>query len=660
MGRGSRWQVRGPHAQVAFKPNVNQGLLHSALAKVPGVKASGPAWRVPYNALTVVGTLADTYGIELAYARWSLPPGRPTTWPQVKAELLARGEVEEWVLDGFIKTYQEDAITFGWPRSGVHFWHSTGAGKTLSGIIAALSVDGPVVVVTRAASRLQFGREITRFTKLKPYIVRPQGERRGLMEVNGETWAMFFSRLMPELKKAKLVAQAWRDAKAEHGITIRRGSSLEQYLVKCKEEKQRPVVVVGWEALTGHLHKLKKLLPSAVLFDESHNLKSSKRWEVVHLPELPKNNPKEALRLLSEQEAEASEVGGFIIDDDEGRKLMVPYKSAASSAAELARCPSVKKRLALTATPIKDRVRDLYSPLDFIEPNCWGNTTQWMTRYADRRPGKYGGYDTRGSSNLPELKERLGVAAHILAYSDTHSQLPPKRRQPFYVAPEDQIRPSGGFAKERKSAMARGASALLEVSLAEAASRKKKAVLGLIEDHMASGQKVVVFTGRRRDCENLGKSVQGLHCAKKEGAVVWVAHGGDSDKKRDRVVQEFMGHKGACCLVGTGHAFGEALNMDEADAVLFVMLPYTPGQLRQWEGRFHRASTVRPVLIYYVIAEGTVDEHMASILIEKLPAVEDVAGDSELAEAKHALSGIDEDESDEEFAASVLADLDFG
>ena len=90
------------------------------------------------------------------------------------------------------------------------------------------------------------------------------------------------------------------------------------------------------------------------------------------------------------------------------------------------------------------------------------------------------------------------------------------------------------------------------------------------------------------------------------------------------------------------------------------MLPYTPGQLRQWEGRFCRLGQQRPVVIYYVIAEGTVDEHMAAILIDKLPAVEKVVEDSELAAAKDTLAGFDPNESAEAFAESVLADLDWG
>ena len=70
--------------------------------------------------------------------------------------------------------------------------------------------------------------------------------------------------------------------------------------------------------------------------------------------------------------------------------------------------------------------------------------------------------------------------------------------------------------------------------------------------------------------------------------------------------------------------FGEAINLHDTDAALFVMLPWTPGQVRQWEGRFCRLGQKRPVVIYYVISEDTVDEHVADKLIGKLPGAENL------------------------------------
>jgi SNF2 family DNA or RNA helicase len=89
-----------------------------------------------------------------------------------------------------------------------------------------------------------------------------------------------------------------------------------------------------------------------------------------------------------------------------------------------------------------------------------------------------------------------------------------------------------------------------------------------------------------------------------------------------------MQHSGATVLVGTGHAWGESVNLQDTDLALFVMLPWTPRAVTQWEGRFARLGQKRPVLISYIIAEGTVDEHVADVLLEKLPAVGKIAEDT--------------------------------
>ncbi len=649
----NNWQIMAPHAQVGFKASDSVHVFEKELKKLPGVKPKGAGWMVPGNALKVVASLCERYHVDIAFAKWQIPPAQGATWEEVEAQLAQGGEVREFVLDGFLTTYQKDAIAFGWYKLGAHYWHPTGSGKTLTGILVALVAPGPMIIVTRAASRLQYGREVERFTNLKPYVVRPDGERRGLMTVQGQTWVDFFKEKMPELGKAALVAEAWKKAKAAHGVTVQRGSDLDDYMKECRENQQRPVIVVGWEALTLHLPKLQKLGAGSVIFDELHQGKNAKRWEVVPLADL-----EGSMDTLRKQDREAKKLGGFIKDTEEGRKMFVPVMNRAAAAAALAR--TTYKRIGTTATPIKDRIRDLWSQLDVIEPNAWGNKTTWENRHADRRPGAYGGYDTTGTSNIPELNDRLDGITHILKYEDTHRHLPPKRRQSVYLAPEDQCRPTGGFAKERKDAAKRGATALLEVGLAEAASRKRPAVVGLVEDHVSSKQKVVLFTARRRDCEALGKSIRSAKTVKKDEVTVWVAHGGNTQDDRDEIIREYMAHPGPCVLVGTGPAFGESLNIHDTDAAFFVMLPYTPGQLRQWEGRFCRLGQQRPVVIYYVIAEGTVDEHMAAILIDKLPAVEKVVDDTELAEARGALSGIDPNESDEEFAQRILADLDFG
>lgn len=939
----NNWTVMAPHARLAFRLSnaARMSDFHKELGRIAGVKQKNGLWTVPLNAVVVVNNLASAWGAQVTAAAWAHKPPETKTWDQIKAELLASGEVRPWVLEGFLNSYQQDGITFGWARAGVHFWHSTGclvgdteisinrggkgfrvrlddlvakfngelpekrpgtnrrrwnlsiptraqcfkegfillnnlvrafptgekevfllrttagqeikatadhrfltvehgwcrlnclapgdlvvvrgeqknkerkpkiiyrmrgvrhhpyasvalakyseamcrrgryrpgytyevhrvpehrlvveahkngltlgeflqrcrkggkaldglefldpamwavhhknhdpqdnrienlellthaeharlhsqqawknvainadeaeiesitscgvqktydlsmespynnyvangfvvhnSGKTLTGIITALSVPGPVVVVTRAASRIQYAREIERFLNVRAHVVRPASHP-GPTKVQGETYNEWRARNKGQGMSPAEMGQAWKDRKAKLGVDPPRG--IPDYLKECAAAGTRPFIVVGWESLKDHYAELCAVSPGAAIFDESHRGKSTKRYDVEHLPDLPED-PSEARKQAQEDLTRARANDGFIKDTADGRKMFMPVLNRATAAARLAR--TAQKRICTTATPVKDRVRDLWAQLDLAEPNSWGSSSAFRRRYCDMKPGRYGGMDDRGESNIDELNLRKREVAHILSYAETHQHLPPKRRQSVYIAPEDQRRPSGGFAKQLREASKRGATALLEAKLAQAASKKRRAVLTMVEDHLSSGQKITLFTARRRDCDELGELILKRQFVKKNKVKVWAAHGDQSTAARQDIVDEYMAHPGPCALVGTGHAFGESLNIDDTDAVFFVMLPYTPGQLRQWEGRFHRASTKKKVVIYYVIAEDTVDEHVASILIDKLPAVETIAEDTELGEAEGVLSGIDPDETPEEFAAAVLDLLD--
>lgn len=604
---------RYPHIRMGLCDAASEEQM-AALVAIPGIRHRKQGYFiVPHHAMGIAADLVDSLGLSVAYARWAVEAEEARPWEDWRGHLSGGGEMRPFVLEGFLTEYQEQAVAMRGHLVGAHFWHSTGAGKTLTAILWALLRQGPVVIVTRAASRLQQAREVERFTHLRPFVIRPKG-RKG-------------------------------------------GKTVEEYLA---EDIDRHIVILAWESLVSNISMLEALRPGTVVFDESHRGKSPKRWQAVPLPEPGEMEPHEQILFYAQQEREAKSLGGFIPEEDSarhgidmGRTMIVPVPNISTAASRLSK--AAQRVCATTATPIKDRVRDLWAQLDLVEPFAWGSASCWMQRYADARPNPFGGMDTRGSSNLDELADRLEGITHRVDYRDTHRHLPKKRRQSVYIAPEDQCRPSAGFPAELRAAAKRGATAILEVRIAQSASRKERAVLGLVEDHVSSGHKLCIFTGRRRDVDRMGETIGKQALIKKKGVKVWAAHGGASPIVRQQVVDDYMAHPGPCILVGTGDAFGESLNLQDTDAALFVQLPYTPGALRQWEGRFCRLGQKRPVVIYYVIAEDTVDEHVADILISKLGAVERVSKDTELAEAEEVLGGM---ENEEEIMDSILSKME--
>jgi superfamily II DNA helicase RecQ len=540
------------------------------ITEIPGVRLRGTRISAPVHAAWIVdGALR---ALNLACVRVDAPAAATApTWDACVARWESAGEVQPWT-PAFALPYQRDGIALAIGRRSAHLWWPGGSGKTLAAILWALAEPGAVVIVTKAATRLQYASEVSRFTGLRACVLAPGARREGLPA----------------------------------------------YLARCAERGTRPVVVVGWQGLPAHVDALRALTPGAVVYDEAHVGKSSKRRSATL--------------------------------EADGSWSYADLDNIVNAAAQLARASF--RRLATTATPIKDRRRDLWGQLDLVEPGAWGSFNAWAKRYCAAKPGAFGGWDTTGESNDAELLGRLSFVAHRVPYAISHRELPAKRRQSRYLGPDEQNAASGGWDTEIKRATARGASALLEARLAESASRKRKAVVEMTAEQVASGGgKVVVFTGRHRDCDALGAAM----AKALPGVQVWTAHGGSTTPEtREAVRAAYMEHPGPCVLVGTGDAWGTGYNLHDTDLAIFAMLPWTGGDLHQWEQRFARLGQRRPVLIVYAICEGSVDEQIADRLIAKIGDMAAMTGDDETGNARDALGGTDDREA---LAASLLARL---
>jgi len=389
--------------------------------------------------------------------------------------------------------------------------------------------------------------------------------------------------------------------------------------------------VFGWEHLVSEGERFTSLLRSRfggfqVIFDESQMARNYKRAKWTQGAEGLVKHPQEHL------------------------------SSAAARIAEQA-----KRRLCTTATPIANRVKDLWGQLTMMEPHGWGQTaTRFLLRYCDARPGEFGGLDANGISklHLPELLDRMSFFTHDVPYSVSHGQLPPKRRMLLRIAADAQVREAeSARAETAKLAKAAtdddGRDALIERRLQRAASRKRNEIARLVSDEWANvGKgKVIVFTGRRKDADLLGEKLG------KAGLRVFVGHGDHTVDARHALLREYMAAPTRCVLVGTVGAWGRALNIDDTDVVCFAMLPYTPEQVAQAEGRADRLSMTRPVLYVYTVAEGTIDEHITSLVLDKMTQTEAITPNSRLAAMGGLASTLRDDARRSEILAALAARL---
>jgi hypothetical protein len=234
--------------------------------------------------------------------------------------------------------------------------------------------------------------------------------------------------------------------------------------------------------------------------------------------------------------------------------------------------------------------------------------------------------------------------------------LPAKRRQCVFLPVAEQNKAAGSWVNAIKRATKEGKESALEVRLAEAASRKRAWMVDALQEAASAGHKVVVLTGRRNDVDVLGaaaKKAMPDHTAR-----IWHTRGEDSPADRDATCQAWLTSPGPAFLIATGDSIGESLNLQDADLMIVAMLPWTPGQVMQYEGRVARLGQQRPVLIQYVIAEETVDERVAEMLLNKLPSVAQLTGDNDVALLRQSLTGMDDKEGLVDEVAAMLDQLD--
>lgn len=419
-------------------------------------------------------------------------------------------------------------------------------------------------------------------------------------------------------------------------------------------ERGHGIYITTYTTLPSWLSFLRKLKPRAVVYDEVHGEQGSSSWKRYQMSY-----------------------------DRSGEGRITKRNNV--SAACLSLSQMADRRLELTATPIRNVVRDLWAQLDLIEPGRWGSFYPpyldkdtkvpggYAAAYCLGSEGAFGGFDTKGASNQDELASRLEVVRHLVPYSISHANLPAKRREVVRLQLAEQNTCGDWVVKELRKLMSkRSASAFRECKLAEAASRKRVWVAKRAVEYLMAGKKVVLFTGRRRDVDVLWDTVMRMlevaggkedlemvevrrdargRAEEVETSIMkfnagpdirtWGAHGGDSDDTRYDIACAHLRTDGPACLVATLDSMGESIDLQRTDWICFAMLPEKPSRVIQGEGRGNRQGQDRELLCTYPVALKSYDEVVASALLDKLPAVECVAGDTQVASLIPSLQGTD-------------------
>jgi superfamily II DNA or RNA helicase len=285
----------------------------------------------------------------------------------------------------------------------------------------------------------------------------------------------------------------------------------------------------------------------------------------------------------------------------------------------------------LTGTPIENRLDDLYSLMQVVNPNVFGPLWKFNLNFHQQtETGKIAGY-----KNLSSLRERIAPVVLRRRKEEILTQLPALTEQTRYTPLttaqrelEQGYRQNAAqlMAKAQRRGLTKREQDLLMMNLLKARQACSAAELcdpkrrgspkldefeALIGEIVSQGtSKVLVFS---EWVEMLKLSARRLDAA---GIGHVMLHGGVPTERRPALLDRFRESDDVRVLLST-EAGGTGLNLQVASYVVHLDLPWNPGRLDQRTARAHRMGQTRGVSVIYLCAEEGIERAIESTLAGK-------------------------------------------
>ncbi|XP_028286198.1 DNA annealing helicase and endonuclease ZRANB3 [Parambassis ranga] len=288
-----------------------------------------------------------------------------------------------------------------------------------------------------------------------------------------------------------------------------------------------------------------------------------------------------------------------------------------------------KRAVLLTGTPALGRPEELFMQIDALYPKSFRTWTDYAKKYCNAHYRYFGPrrqWDCRGASNLEELHQRLSQIMIRRLKAEVLSQLPPKVRQriPFDLPKDAAKEASASFAQWERLMKGQGSGVVaMENPFTEVMSLvtqmyKQTAIAkaGAVKDYIkmmleAEQLKFLVFA------HHLTMLQACTEAAIESKAGYIRIDGSVPSSERIQLVHKFQSDPDTRVAILSIQAAGQGLTFTAASHVVFAELYWNPGHIKQAEDRAHRIGQTSSVNVHYLIAKGTFDTVMWSMLNRK-------------------------------------------
>ncbi|KAK7126664.1 hypothetical protein R3I94_017995 [Phoxinus phoxinus] len=284
---------------------------------------------------------------------------------------------------------------------------------------------------------------------------------------------------------------------------------------------------------------------------------------------------------------------------------------------------NAKRAILLTGTPALGRPEELFMQIDALYPRRFGTWSEYAKKYCNAHYKFFGArrqWDCRGASHLDELHQRLSEIMIRRLKNQVLTQLPPKIRQriPFDLPKDAAKEASASFEQWEKLMSSESENQFVEVMGLITHMYKQTAVAkaGAVKDYIkmmleTEQLKFLVFAHHLSMLQACTEAVI-------EAKASYIRIDGSvPSAERIQLVHRFQNDPGTRVAILSIQAAGQGLTFTAASHVVFAELYWNPGQIKQAEDRAHRIGQTATVHIHYLIAKGTFDTVMWSMLNRK-------------------------------------------
>ncbi|MFD9030645.1 SNF2-related protein [Streptomyces sp. NPDC059567] len=326
---------------------------------------------------------------------------------------------------------------------------------------------------------------------------------------------------------------------------------------------------------------------------------------------------------------------------DEAQHVKNPY----SATAKQLRTIGAKARVALSGTPVENNLSELWAILDWTTPGLLGRLGTFRSRYASAVEG---GADPAAAERLAALvrpfllrrrKSDPGIAPELPPKTETDRAVSLTKEQAgLYeaVVRETLTAIADADGMERRGLVVKLLTGLKQICnhpaqylkedrpRIEGRSGKLELLDELLDTILAEDASVLVFTQYVRMARLLEQ-----HLAAR-GVRTQFLHGGTPVAEREAMVARFQDGEVPVFLLSL-KAAGTGLNLTRAGHVVHYDRWWNPAVEAQATDRAYRIGQTQPVQVHRLIAEGTIEDRIADMLLRKRALADSVLGSGEAA-----------------------------